>query len=624
MATIRNPDPAPHGTDTVERTNEMSVPQPPVGFAETIRHWARTRPQEPASTYLDYRDDPDGAAHTLSYAELDERARTVAAAVREVTAPGERVALLLPQGLDYITAFLGCLYAGVVSVPLYQPEAGKSDERLSAVLADATPAASLTLSADAESLHRIAESGVKTGAVLAVDALDHEPVGGIVPCAAEETAYLQYTSGSTRSPAGVVVTHGNLWSNTRQTRDWLDLRPEETYVSWCPFFHDMGLVVAAATTLLAGAHGVWMSPQAFVQRPIRWLRAISDHGAVATCSPNFGLDLAVRRAPEEQRAALDLTPLRALVVGAEPVREASLTAFAEAYRGTGFSYNDLAPSFGLAEATVAVALDPVGVAPRVRWCERGALAAGRVADADPGAGNAIPVVGCGVPQQQEVTVVDPETGCLAAPDTIGEFWVHGPNVAHGYYARPQESVELFDNRPTDASGSPVPPPADPGLGYPGRGWLRTGDLGFLHEGRMCITSRDKDLIVVRGSNHHPFDLEDTVARALPEMRAGHAAAFQTEPAVGTGLVIVVEVERSRVADLDAERSVEEVRRAVGTVHGVETDDVVLVRPGTIPKTSSGKIRRGACRELYRQGGIAALAVQHSDTGGSSRSATERR
>lgn len=611
MATIRNPDPASHGTDTVERTNEMSVPQPPVGFAETIRHWARTRPQQPASTYLEYQNDPAGVAHTLSYAELDERARTVAAAVREVTAPGERVALLLPQGLDYITAFLGCLYAGVVSVPLYQPEAGKSDDRLSAVLADATPSASLTVSTAAEDTHRIAESGVKTGAVLAVDALDHEPVSDLVPCAAEETAYLQYTSGSTRSPAGVVVTHGNLWSNTCQTRDWLDLRPGETYASWCPFFHDMGLVVAVATTLLAGGHGIWMSPQAFVQRPVRWLRALSDYGAVGTCAPNFGLDLAVRRVPEEQRSELDLTPLRGLIVGAEPVREASLAAFTEAYRDTGFSYHDLAPSFGIAEATVAVALDPVGVTPQVRWCERGELTAGRVADAEPGAGNAIPVVGCGVPQQQEVVVVDPATGALAAVDTIGEFWVYGPNVAHGYYARPQESAELFGNWPTDASGSAIPPPADTALGYPARGWLRTGDLGFLHEGRMYITSRDKDLIVVRGSNHHPFDLEDTVAQALPEMRSGHAAAFQTEAATGTGLVIVVEVERNRIADLDGNRSVEEVRRTVGTVHGVETDDVVLAQPGTIPKTSSGKIRRGACRKLYQEDGIAGLADQRN-------------
>ncbi|WP_344971755.1 fatty acyl-AMP ligase [Salinactinospora qingdaonensis] len=569
----------------------------PYSLIDAIRHWARKRPHDFACTFVDYGRHRDGLAHTWTYAELDAHARAIAQRVRETADPGDRVLLALPQGLSYIAAFVGCLYAGVISVPLYAPHLLVSSGRLVSVAHDCAPAVTLTDTASVANLGELVEERrADLGRIIACDTIEPGPDFTPDRPDANTVAYLQYTSGSTRRPAGVMVTHGNLWSQAEQVSAFSGLAPGEALAAWTPFFHDMGLLLAVVHALRCGAHGVYLAPHAFVQRPRRWVQLLSDYRAVATATPNFGLDRAVQAFSVQQHTEFDLSALRLVLVGAEPIRPESVTAFTETYREHGLDPRAFSGGWGLAEAGCLVTGVPLSEHTPIRWFDRTELGAGRVRETEPHASGATAQVGCGVPWQQDVIVVDPDT-CAPLPEgQVGELWVHGPNVCAGYYRRPAESAEVFDARP-------VPPPElvhdDPT--YPARGWLRTGDLGFVHRGSVYVTSRLKDVVIVNGANHSPFDLEATVAEALPQLRPWHVAAFQVdEPGTG-GLVIVGEIEAGRIKALDAEAAITRVRQAIGRDHSIDVFDVVLTRPGKIPKTSSGKIQRRACRDRYLTG-----------------------
>jgi amino acid adenylation domain-containing protein len=579
----------------------------PATLAGLLRCRAAERPDREAFVFLADGEEP-GAR--LTYGELDRRARAIAAALRESLAPGDRALLLYPPGLELIAAFFGCLYAGVTAVPAYPPRLNdrsqSSQNRLRAIAGDAEPRVALTtaaLLAAVSAGEGIAERVPELAAVrwIATDGLDAdladawleqpEPDPGSV-------AFLQYTSGSTAAPKGVMVTHANLLHNERMIGDAFRQDEDTVVVGWLPLYHDMGLIGNVLQPLHAGARSVLMAPVAFLQKPLRWLQAISRFGATTSGGPNFAYDLCVRRIPPEQRAELDLSSWRLAFNGAEPVRAETLERFAAAFALCGFDRAAFYPCYGLAEATLFVSGGAAGRFPRVEALDAAALErheARRVSEAnetdegDETAGDARLLVSSGRAWGgQRLAVVDPETRTALPPGRVGEIWVSGPSVALGYWRNPEATEDDFRAR---LAGTEEP-------------FLRTGDLGFLRDGELYVTGRLKDLIIIRGRNHYPQDIERTAERSHADLRPGCGAAFAVDAGGEERLVIVQEVERRRREGLDA--VITAVRRAVAEEHEVQAQDVVLVRAGTVPKTSSGKIQRRACRAAYLAGGLAVV------------------
>ncbi|RBO96781.1 fatty acyl-AMP ligase [Nocardia puris] len=552
----------------------------PHDLVAAVRHWSRHRPQAPALTHLTHRgrsrDDT-----VVTYQELDRDAAAVADWIARHTRQDDRVAIMCPHGPDYVRAFLGCLYAGRIAVPLHAPGEARDRHRVTAVLEDCAPA--LIFAAAPEPVAAfgagpvaVVESILTTAPTTAVPPDDDNP---------DRIAYLQYTSGSTRAPAGVVVTRANLAANLRQLRDALPVVRSRPVVTWLPMFHDMGLVFAVALPLSAGGHSVFMAPGEFVQRPARWLRAISDFGGGVSASPDFGLATAAADISAVEREDLDLSTLTALVNGAEPIRAGTLAAFTRAYAPHGFRPESHSPGYGLAEATLGVSLTPQGRGPVVGHFDRRALEAGRAVPGPARDDRTAPVVGCGVALDQDVAVVDPLTRNAMAPDTVGEVWVRGPNVGRGYFGRADDTADVFGARvePGDGTG----------------GWLRTGDLGFLSGGELYLVGRLKDLIIARGRNHYPADIESTAAAAAPEIRPGHVAAFSIAHEDGERLIVVAEVDRRYAhSAFDAAEAARRIRGAVAKVHDVVPHEVMLVQAGQLPKTTSGKLQRKATRVKY--------------------------
>ncbi|MCP3821626.1 fatty acyl-AMP ligase [Streptomyces sp. A3M-1-3] len=586
-------------------------PAPPGLFGgdlvSLVRRHADTAGEAPAFTFVDYASDRRGRSRGLSYRQLDRLARSAAAELRRYAEPGDRVALAAPQGLEYLVGFLGCLYAGLIAVPLHAPDAYHGDDRLLAVLEDCDPACLLTIGeyADATAALGLRATGRRLPVVetdLLWDRADddaeaRETPGTVdvdpVEVGPEAVAYLQYTSGSTRRPRGVVVSHANLLAAAVQSAVQSQLHSSDVIVSWLPYFHDMGLITGVAMPLSAGAHAVHLSPMAFVQRPLRWLQLISDHRATWTAAPNFALDLTVRRVSAEQRAGLRLDSLHTLCNGAEQVRSLSVEAFSRAFAPCGFTLSGHAPGYGLAEATLGVTTALDGAL--VRSFDRDALAGGRVVPVAPNSPQAWDLVGCGVPMPGvSVAVTDPDTGRERPMDRTGEIWVSGPNVARGYWGRPEASAESFGAVLTEAGGARTEPV-----------WLRTGDLGFIHEGQLFLAGRSKELIVVDGRNHYPADLEATVEEALAALSPAATAAFSVDGGSAERLVVAVELRRAPHSESLPARaeSVAVVRRAVSAQHGVDVADVLFLRPGTVPRTSSGKVRRRACADRYTAGSL---------------------
>ncbi|WP_454195404.1 fatty acyl-AMP ligase [Nocardia sp. Marseille-Q1738] len=411
-----------------------------------------------------------------------------------------------------------------------------------------------------------------------------------------ELAYLQYTSGSTKSPTGVRVTHENLAAALAQLQDALSAARDRPIVTWLPFFHDMGLILGLALPLWLGVHGVTLAPAEFVKRPIRWLRAIADYRAGITGCPNFALTLAVSGTTPQERTGLDLSGLDILLNGSEPVRADALEEFTRTFAPYGFRHHAHTPGFGLAEATLTVTVCDSREEPVWHHFERAALAEGRAVALPHDAResrNGTPLVGCGAPAGQAVRVVDPATGAALPPGRVGEIWVAGNNVCDGYFGRPDASEETFGAT----------------LAQDDVRWLRTGDLGFQHEGQLYIAGRRKDVIVVDGRNHYPTDIETTVEACSPDIRPGHVTAFGHDDGRREDLVVVAELVTIGAAE-PAELSAlaRRIRSAVASTHEVMPGAVMLVEPGRIPKTSSGKLRRGECRARYVAGQLRPVAM----------------
>ncbi len=545
----------------------------PVGRQDRLQSLAallRRRAEESPDRGYTWLAQGEETADRLTYAGLDARARAIAAALAGAIPPGERALLLFPPGLEFIAAFFGCLYAGVIAVPAYPPHSRRPDPRLASIATDCRPRAVLTTAPLLARREALAVQVPALGNALWLGDFDPadraDPTDRTEP---EDVAFLQYTSGSTGSPKGVVVTHANLLDNLEKIRLAFGQTPESVVVGWLPLFHDMGLIGNVLQPCFVGSDCVLMSPAAFLQKPARWLQAIHRFRGTTSGGPNFAYDLCARSVGPEVRAGLDLSSWSVAFNGAEPVRAETLRRFAEAFAPCGFRRSAFVPCYGLAEATLLV------------------TAARGAADDSP--------VSCGaLPPGGEVLVVDPEAGVPSAGEAVGEIWVSGPSVAAGYWNRPEETRETFGAVLQDGRGHPLR-------------YLRTGDLGFVRGGELVVTGRLKDLIILRGRNLYPQDVELTAEQAHPALRAGGGAAFSVEEQGEERLVVVFEVGReagrhpgelSTIADA--------IRRAVAEEHGVRVAGVALVRTGTIPKTSSGKIRRRECRARYLDGGLEIL------------------
>jgi acyl-CoA synthetase (AMP-forming)/AMP-acid ligase II len=574
---------------------------PAPDFATQLRRWAETRGNDIALTL---HEGTLPQATTFTYGELDRRARAIAATLQDRARPGSRALLVYPPGIDFITGFLGCLYAGVLPVPTYAPHPAqlrRSLERFLPIVRDARPEVFLTTSAFTIGLRALAAATPRLwrSRIVNTTTLD---VGTLAPRWAEReldpdgVAFIQYTSGSTSSPKGVMVTHANLVHNLQAIRELAADIPDPRGVSWLPPYHDMGLIGGILEPLYVGFPGHLLSPLAFLQRPLLWLETISHVKATVSPLPNFALELCLRKVSDEQARALDLSSWRVAINGAEPVRPESLDRFTARFAPAGFRPEVHRPVYGLAEATLMVSRETARVPPRTLALRRVAVEEGRV---EPAAGDAdaVTFVSCGRSiTGQTIAIVDPETLRRCPEGAIGEIWIQGPSVARGYWDKPDETREVFGARLCDGGEGP---------------FLRTGDLGFLDGDELIVTGRRKDIIIIAGRNHYPQDLEDAALRGHPALRPGGCVAFGVEDgAGGERIVLVAECDPRRAAPpsgrLDLREVVERVRAEVRARVGVDAGEVVLVRPRTLSKTSSGKIRRLATRAAFLQGTLEPL------------------
>ena len=562
-------------------------------FVDVLRHRAAEQPNDWAYIFLPDRGDE---RLTLTFAQLHARACAVAQTLVERGQRGDRAVLLFPPGLDFIVAFFGCLLTGTIAVPIMVPRRDSSRDASAAILADCTPRFAMTrrdfvTNARPDVAERFRDDALDWLFVDALPAGLGEPECTLPFPMPGDVAFLQYTSGSTSAPKGVIVSHGNLVNNSEMIRIAFGNTRNSTHVSWVPLYHDMGLILNVLQSLYLGTLCVLMAPVRFLQRPLSWLRAIHDYRAEVAGGPNFAFDLCARRHRAEEMGEIDLSCWRVAFNGAEPVRANTIERFAETFAPYGFNPKSTHPAYGMAEATLMISGGQRGAGPVLRRVSRDALQRHQVI-APLRAEDSQILVGCGRQLCGErVAVVEPESRRRLPPGLIGEIWVAGPNVAQGYWCNSSATESVF--RGQVAGGGT-------------ERWLRTGDLGFLDEGgELFITGRIKDVIVIRGMNHYPQDIEDTVQDCDPALRRHGGAAFGVlDRNDEEQLVVVQEVERTYRQRIAESEMVHSVREAIARDHDIAAQEIILIRPGTLPKTTSGKIQRHLARQMFLAGTLA--------------------
>ena len=595
-------------------------------IARHVEKWAKVRRDRLAYRFIDFSTERDGVEKDLNWGTFSVRNRAVAARLQQVTQPGDRVAILCPQNLEYIIAFFGTLYSGRIAVPLFDPSEPGHVGRLHAVLDNCHPSAILTTTEAAEGVRKFFRNrpAKDRPRVIAVDAVPDE-VGVTwepVEIDTETIAYLQYTSGSTRIPTGVEITHLNLATNVVQVIEALEGEEGDRGVTWLPFFHDMGLITALVAPMI-GHYVTFMTPAAFVRRPGRWIREMArkegDTGGVISVAPNFAFDHAAGRGvPKDDEAPLDLSNIKAVLNGSEPISAATVRRFNEAFAPFGFQPKAIKPSYGLAEATLFVSTIPAGEAPKIVNVDRDELNNYRFVEVPEDSPRAVAQASAGkVGVAEWATIVDAETASELPDGQIGEIWISGQNMGRGYWGKPEETAETFQNilksrtNPSHAEGA-----TDDAT------WVRTGDYGAFHDGDLYITGRVKDLVIVDGRNHYPQDLEYSAQESSRALRTGYVAAFSVpanqlpdevfanahaglkRDADDSSEQLVIVAERAPGAHkLDIAPITDDIRAAIAVRHGVTVRDVLLTPAGAIPRTSSGKIGRRACRAAYLDGSL---------------------
>jgi acyl-CoA synthetase (AMP-forming)/AMP-acid ligase II len=601
----------------------MSAPDDPSQSStlnELLRRRAALQPTQTAYTFLADGEVENGQ---LTYAELDRRARAVANVLRSRGLEGERALLLYNPGLDFIVAFFGCLYAGVIAVPAFPSQSQRQWPRLQAIMADAQATIVLTSSLLMSTSKRRAQETPGSEPVhwLATDEIDLDPGegGDELAVMADDLAYLQYTSGSTSAPKGVMVSHRNLLHNVAYLDYVFDHAPGSAFVTWLPHFHDMGLIYGLVEPLYKGFPCYSMPPVAFVQQPLRWLRAISNYRATHTVGPNFAYAHCVRRIKPEQCEGLDLSAWRVAINGAEPVRKETLEQFSSLFEPFGFRRSTFCPGYGLAEATLMVTGTLKASEPIYCTVEASKLGHHQVVECAPDKKNALTLTGNGhAACDTKAVIVNPESSLRCGLDEVGEVWVLGPSVTRGYWNRREETRIKFQAHLADGGEGP---------------FLRTGDLGFLHDGELYITGRIQDLIIIAGRNYHPQDIELTTEESHAAIRPSCCAAFSLDIEGEERLVIAAEIDHAyspqsnghpppdaleaahadlAVAEgldgeghagkrrtLDGEAIMRAIRHAVAVTHELQVYEILLLKAGNIPKTSSGKLRRQDCKRSFQ-------------------------
>jgi acyl-CoA synthetase (AMP-forming)/AMP-acid ligase II len=537
----------------------------------------------------------DGESETgsLTFDELDERARAIAATLQAQNLSGERALLFFGPGLEFLEAFMGCLYANVVPAPLYAPKSSRDPSRLSTICTNSRARVALTRTKDLIRVKDMFEENKTLDYSLVItDEVDNRVATRwhAMERPADDLAYLQYTSGSTTVPRGVMVGHSNLVANLHGLQVASDFKPDSVMVSWLPHFHDMGLVLGMMEGLYLGAPSILMAPSTFAVRPVRWLQAISKYRGTHSAGPNFSYEACIERFSAEEMEGIDLSSWRCAINGAEPVRKETVDRFASTFGPYGFRPETHCPGYGLAEATLMVSVGSPSVPPASITVSSDDLAVHRKRLTHPlGASISTTAVGCGpIGEDTKVVIVDPATGDVAAPDSVGEIWIQGPSVCMGCWDQPEETDRVFRAHLPGGEGP----------------YLRTGDLGFFHNQELYITGRLKDLIIIRGQNHYPQDIEKTIESAHASLSRGGGAAFSIQVGLEEHLAVVQEVRRG---NWDSQEAISAIRKAVADGHGLQAHSVILIPPKTLPKTSSGKVQRHRCRSSLLNGTLRIVA-----------------
>ncbi len=526
----------------------------------------------PHKTAFDFCGDGENPSASFTFAELDARATRLASELQSRNLVSERALLLYPAGLDYIVALLACWRAGVVAVPAFPPHRNRHSARIAAIIADATPAAMLTTANLASAAQQLCESKLTKSQVIATDQLVGNTVAQTVDETTEPLALLQYTSGSTGDPKGVCISHANLLANAHTIKDAFPVTPDSRAVSWLPLYHDMGLVGSVVVPLVAGSPTTLLSPNHFLQQPLRWLKLISELKAEIAGGPNFAYDLCVSKTTSAERAALDLSSWRVAFNGAEPVKAATLDSFSTAFATSGFNATSFYPCYGLAEATLLVSGGDSNCRPRKLRHEN----------------SPAPLVSCGRPRGLDaLAIVDPVSRRRVAEGQVGEIWVSGDNVSSGYWNRADSESFAAQIRGEQET------------------YLRTGDLGVLHRGELFVTGRAKEVLIIRGVNYHPHDIEQTSRTSHPALEKAAAAAINGGDQTSERLVVLQESPRRYLQNSDD--IIAAIRLAIIEHHGIVPKAVLLVKPGELSRTTSGKIQRFACRDAYAGGRLNSIA-----------------
>ena len=566
-----------------------------------------------AYRYLDFSRSDDGQALELTWTQLGTRMRAIGAHLQHVAERGDRVAVLAPQGLDYVAGFFAAIKAGNIAVPLFAPELPGHAERLDTALRDAQPAVILTTAAVVDLVRAFVDENVPTAPplIVTIDDVPDSAAEAFLPVEidVEDVSHLQYTSGATRPPVGVELTHRAVGTNLLQMILSIDMLDRRTRgVSWLPLYHDMGLSMIGFPAVYGG-HSTLMSPTAFIRRPQRWIRALaaeSRAGRVVSAAPNFAYEWTAQRGLPAVGEVLDLSDV-VLIIGSEPVSMAAIRTFSYAFAPHGLSRAAMKPSYGIAEATLFVSTTEPNVEASVAYFDRDRLNAGRAVPVAPDAPLAVPQVSCGrIARSLSCVIVDPVNGEESPDGRVGEIWLHGNNVGRGYWGRPAETESTFGARLASrlATGSHAEDVPVDGT------WLRTGDLGVYLDGEFYVTGRLADLITIGGGSHYPQDVEVSAADATAIVRRGYVAAFTTPPSEpendsGDEQLVIVAERAAGTARVDPQPAVDAIRAEVLRRHGVSVADVLLLPAGAIPRTTSGKLARRACRAQYLLGGLGA-------------------
>ena len=573
---------------------ETRISPPSLKFSTLVNLLRWRTAQQPEQRIYTFLTDGETKKDALTFAELDHQARKIAASLQERVPRGGRALLIYPSGLDFIAAFFGCLYSGIIAVPVYPPSTVRSDRTLTkfrAIVQNVEAQAVLTSTALASKVTSLLTQTpeLRNAPVLVTDTLsaDRAEQWTMPDIQSETLAFLQYTSGSTGVPKGVMITHGNLLHNLSLVERYCK-HPETAHgVTWLPLYHDLGLIGGVLQPLYAGYESTIMAPTTFLQRPYRWLQAVSRTHATISGGPNFAYDLCVQKITAKQKETLDLSHWEIVANGAEPVRKDTMERFSAAFASTGFRRNYFYPCYGLAEATLVVSAGTKGVFPAVKSFRGGMLKKDQALETDEQDIDARTLVSSGQSQaDQTVLIVDPETHIASPADKVGEVWIAGPSVAQGYWQRPVESEATFQAHLADGTGP----------------FLRTGDLGFINHDELFLTGRLKDLIIIRGSNHYPQDIEKTVEASHTALRLNGGAAFSIEIDDEERLTIVHEIERTAISShVDFNLIIAAIRQAIAQQHEIQVYAISLIKPASLPKTSSGKVQRNGTKTSFIEG-----------------------